>query len=80
MIEDNNDVAAPMRATLDAWLAEVGAKFPVKDPEYDPEKERARLHKLENELMAKLEKQHAEYLDADWEPDPEWWGSNVTRD
>jgi len=80
VIGDNAEVASPMRAALDEWLADVGAKFPTPDDQYDPEKRRARLERLENEMMPRLEKQHAEYLNEGWEPDPEWWGSNVTRD
>ena len=80
VIEANRERAAEMRAALDSWLREVGAKFPVKDPEYDSEKERARLHRLEHEYMEKLEREHAEYLDPDWKPNDDWWKSAVTRD
>lgn len=40
----------------------------------------ARLRHIETVLMPKLEAQHAAYLDADWEPNPDWWGSQVTPD
>lgn len=30
--------------------------------------------------MPRLEKQHAEYLDANWQPNADWWGSQVTVD
>ena len=72
--------AAELCQRLDRWLAETGVKFPIPDPEYDPEKEKARLHELEFELMPKLEAQHAEYLDPDWQPNEDWWGSQVTVD
>ncbi len=72
--------AAELRHRLDAWLVETGAKFPVPDPEYDPEKEQARLHELEHDLMPTLEVEHARYLDPDWEPNPDWWGSQITVD
>ena len=77
---DNDRRAAELRQRLDLWLAETGAKFPTPDPEYDAEKEKARLHDLEHELMPQLEAQHAEYLDADWQPNDDWWGSQVTVD
>ena len=80
MIADNKAVADTLRCRLGRWLYEVGAKPPVPDPEYDAEKEEARLHYLKHELMPKLEAQHAEYLDPDWQPNEDWWGSQVTID
>jgi len=84
---EQNDVSAgntaktqEMRARLDSWLSNVDAKTPVPDPEYDPEKERAYLHSLENELMPALEARHAGYLDPNWQPNADWWGSQVTVD
>jgi arylsulfatase A-like enzyme len=74
------DRAAALRRRLDAWLREVGARRPEPDPEYDPEKERARLHQLEHECMPALEAEHAAFLAADWEPSADWWGSEVTED
>ena len=80
MIADNKAVADTMRCRLGMWLNEVGAKLPVPDPEYDAEKEKARLHRLEHELMPRLEAQHAQYLGPDWQPNEDWWGSQVTID
>jgi arylsulfatase A-like enzyme len=80
VVVDNRTKAAELRRRLDHWLAEVGAKFPIFDPEYDPEKEQVRLHKLEHELMPKLEVEHAKYLDPSWQPNENWWGSQVTID
>ncbi len=84
---ERNDLAASesrragdLRRRLDMWLSETGARFPEPDPEYDPEKENARLLMLRNEMMPKLEAEHASYLDADWQPDEDWWGSQVTVD
>jgi arylsulfatase A-like enzyme len=71
---------AELRQRLDRWLVEVDAKLPVPDPEHDPEAEAAYLRQLEQEKMPQLEKQHADYLDPDWQPDEDWWGSAVTRD
>ena len=45
------------------------------DPEYDPEQEQEYLQNLKNELMPKLEAQHAQYLDPDWQPNENWWVS-----
>ena len=79
-LADNSAKASQLRQRLDNWLVEVEAKFPVPDPEYDPEKERARLYALEHEFMPKLEVEHSRYLDPDWQPDKDWWGSQITTD
>ena len=84
---ERHDVLSDRRATahdlwlrLQRWLDEVDAKFPVPDPRYDAAYEQARLHQLEHELMPALEAQHAAYLDPEWQPNADWWGSQVTAD
>lgn len=76
----HGDLVADMRARLDAWLKEIGAKLPVPDVEHDPAAEQARLERLEHTYMPKLEQDHAAYLDPNWEPNADWWGSQVTVD
>jgi len=80
VLAENGDRATALRQRLDMWLAEVNAKLPIPDPQYDPAKEMAYLHKLEYELMPKLEAEHASYLDPKWQPNEDWWGSQITID
>jgi len=80
VVADDPAKAEELLARLNAWLTEVGATLPTPDPQYDAEKERDRLHNLESELMPNLEIQHAEYLDPDWRPNDDWWGSQITTD
>jgi arylsulfatase A-like enzyme len=80
VIADHADRASEMRRRLDRWLAEVGAKLPVPDPEYAPEKEQAYLERIREQTIPRLESEHAAYLDPDWKPNDDWWGSQVTRD
>lgn len=74
------DLAIALRARLDRWLTEVDAKLPIPDPEYDAGKQAAYLNRLKGEGMANLEAQHARYLDPDWQPNDDWWGSQVVTD
>jgi hypothetical protein len=30
--------------------------------------------------MPRLEAQHRAYLEPDWQPNPDWWGSQVSGD
>ena len=80
VMASNRAKAVELRGRLGRWLVELEAKFPVPDRQYDPEQERAHLHRLEYELMPQLEAQHATYLNPEWEPNPDWWGSQVTID
>ncbi len=73
-------VASDLRRRLDTWLKETSAKIPSPDPEYDPEKRARYLHRIEHKMMPRLEKEHASYLEPDWQPNDDWWGSQVVRD
>jgi len=77
---ENPGIVQEMRTRLDTWLTDIKAKLPVPDPEYDAMKEQQHLDNLKTDLMARLEAQHARYLDADWEPNADWWGSQAIND
>ena len=86
-MEEANDVVAEnpekvkeLNEKLFSYLNEVGAKYPEKDPEYDPQKEKEYLQKVVNERWPQLEKQRMEFLSKDYEPGNNWWGSMITKD
>ena len=64
-----------LRAKLDAWLKATDAKFPSKDPQFDPARRAARWKSLKTRGKASLEKRHASYLNATYMPNNDWWGS-----
>jgi arylsulfatase A-like enzyme len=83
---EQNNVAAQnqakvkqLSAKLFAYLNEVGAKFPAKDPEYNVENERKYLQKVTNERWPQLEKQRLNFLSKDFDPGNNWWGSEVKQ-
>jgi arylsulfatase A-like enzyme len=80
VLAGNRAKAEELRRRLDRWLAETGAKFPVPDSLYDPEKQVEYLRRMEQVEMPQLEAQHARYLDPDWQPNADWWGSQVVAD
>ena len=62
-----------LRAKLDAWLRATEAKFPMKKPrKFNPA---VRIQWLETTIKPRLEASHAGYLDEDYEPNKNWWGS-----
>jgi arylsulfatase A-like enzyme len=64
-----------MRAKLDAWLKATKAKMPVKDKKADLAKRKARFESLAKQGKERLERQHANFLNPDYQPNKDWWGS-----
>jgi arylsulfatase A-like enzyme len=64
-----------MQAKLRQWLSTTNAKFPTKDPQFDLSKRQARWEQLRTSGRERLEKQHADYLDENFRPNKDWWGS-----
>lgn len=71
------EVVEQLSSKLMEYLEETGAKFPQPDPQYDPEKEKAYLEQIEQELLPKLEQQRLGFLSPDYNPGNNWWGSEV---
>ena len=74
------EVVASLRALLDAHLTEVKAKIPQPDPRFDAVKKKKQLRETHSKGKARLETRHAGYLDPDYKPNKDWWGSKVTQD
>ncbi len=77
---ENGKLAKQLSKRLFTLLDEMGARFPVKDPLYDAEKEKAYLQHVKNNVWPRLEKQRMEFLSKDFDPNNDWWGSRVIKD
>ncbi len=78
--DEHPDKVKSLGKELFAYLAKVGAKFPKKDTEYDEEKA-AKVHNNNiNKRLPALEKQRSNFLDKDFDPKNNWWGSMITKD
>ena len=66
-------------AELQVWLKQTGAKLPHPYAGYD-RTSAAKAQELALKLKAQLEKQHAGFLNPNWQPDPTWWKSLVPDD
>ena len=64
---------------LHQWLAENQARFPSPDPDYDSIAALERSQYLEKELWPRLEAQRLKYLSKDYQPNPDWWGSEAVQ-
>ena len=76
----NMALAENLKRKLVEYLEEVGARYPVKDTLYDAEAEEAYLLDIATKQMQELEDQRKAYLDADFDPENHWWGSQQTED
>jgi len=54
--------------------------MPVPDTAYDPELAARQKVYSRDTAMLFLEKERMEYLSPDWQPNEDWWGSQVTKD
>jgi hypothetical protein len=69
--------AQQMHKQLLAWLKQTNAQFPKPDPKFDSAKREARWKNIESSGKQRLEKQHATFLDTNYKPNKNWWGSSV---
>lgn len=65
---------------LFSMLNEMGAKYPMRDPEWTKEKEEAHMKYVIETRWPQLEKQRLNFLSPDYNPGNDWWGSQVTKD
>lgn len=78
--EENRELVNSMSKKLFSMLEEMGARYPTKDPEYSAEKENQHLKNVINERWPRLEQQRLNFLSPDFDPNNNWWGSQVTVD
>jgi hypothetical protein len=62
------------------YLAEVGAKFPGKDPVYSADEEKKYLEGIARTKLPQLEEQRRKILSKDFDPKNNWWGSSVPNE
>lgn len=69
------EIAAGLRAKIDTWLKETGAKLPWKNPKYDPALAARQEENMRTKGLQAKERQHAGFLDPNFRPNKDWWGS-----
>ncbi len=69
------DVVKALRVELDAWLKSTNAKIPEADPRYKPTMTDEKKKQVLEQQKPKLEKQHADVLANDFQPNADWWKS-----
>ena len=62
-----------MHIKLIAWLKDVGAKYPSKNPQFNSETYEKSLEHAKQERMTSREAEHASFLKIDFSPKGGWW-------
>ncbi|MDP0491933.1 MAG: sulfatase [Verrucomicrobiota bacterium JB023] len=75
LAEEHPDKVKDLVAKLLQFQIDTKAKFPPKDPRFDPERKKEYLHRMHTVHKARLEKQAAAFLEPDYQPNEDWWGS-----
>jgi len=78
--ENNPELVNQLSEKLFLMLEEMGAFYPLPDPEYRAEKEQEYLEYVIHNRWPKLEQQRMDFLSVDFDPGNKWWGSMVTND
>lgn len=76
----NPQLVKNLHHKLFGYLKKVGAEFPVKDAQYNSQKEQNYLEEVKDKNLPKLEKSRMNYLSKEYDPGNNWWGSVVTKD
>lgn len=71
------DKAVEMKKELMDWLESMQTQYAEKDSLWDETAWSKKLKDNEIKLMPKLEKQRSDMLNPDWQPNKDWWGSEL---
>ncbi|MCG1035780.1 sulfatase [Polaribacter sargassicola] len=75
--ENNPKIANQMKTQLLTWLKSMGTHYATEDPLWDKEARQKWLENQKTKRLPSLEKERKEMLSPDWQPNKDWWGSEV---
>lgn len=84
---EKNDVAAiekeitsKLYKELENWLFNVNTKFPEKDFEFDSLKRKKYEERINTKLLSRLKENRIKILQENYQPNKDWWGSQISKD
>ena len=80
VLTEHPELGSQLSQKLFTCLDEVGARYPVDDPEYNEVAENEYLQDVIEVRWPRLEELRLEVLSEDFDPGNDWWGSMVTED
>jgi hypothetical protein len=80
LAQSNQEKVKVLRAKLDKWLKETGARIPASDDRFNAELKQRQIENASEGQLQGLEKRAANYLKATFVPNKDWWSSLVPKD
>lgn len=77
LAEQNKEKAQELEAQLKDWLKSMDTQYAEVDPAWDEAALKKRLENNKNKLMPRLEIKRKQMLSPNWQPNADWWGSDV---
>ncbi|QDS91929.1 Arylsulfatase precursor [Roseimaritima multifibrata] len=74
---ENRPRVQQMSKKLQDWLQSVGAQIPQANPNFDEAEKKQWHRQIKSMQLPRLERKHAEYLEENFQPGKDWWGSLV---
>ena len=71
------ELSQKLQNELLAWLKSIDADMPTVNPDFSAEQERQSMQQLIDKGLPNLERQHAAFLNQEYQPNKDWWGSSV---
>ncbi len=79
LVDIHPRISNQLYANLKKWLVSVGAKYPIPDPDFDPEKRKEYEKSVVEKLLPRLENERKNMLSKDFQPNADWWESKATK-
>ena len=80
LARSNQQKVKALRAKLDKWLKETGARIPVSDDRFNADLKHRQIQNASEGQLQGLEKRAANYLKGTFVPNKDWWSSLVPKD
>lgn len=80
VFSEHTKLALEMKKELMDWLKSMNTQYAEEDPEWDEAAWNKRLENHRTKLLPRLEKQRKQMLSPEWQPNADWWGSEVSQE
>jgi hypothetical protein len=75
----NPEIAEQMQTQLLDWLKSMDTHYAEVDTEWDQAARKKWLERQKTKSLPAQEKQRKKMLSPDWQPNKDWWGSEVNK-
>lgn len=73
VVDQHPEIQESLSRELKSWIAEMDARQPTVNPNFDLEKQKQEKINIRDKQKPSLERQHSQFLDADFKPPQGWW-------